>query len=156
MIFALGHFCFVPMSELFGTGENFILDMLPLLVIMVAGLAYLVLHEFTHGAVMKLFGATKLRFGYTGLYAYAGSETDYFGKTAYILVALAPLVVWGVIITAILLVVPRNWFWTAYVLQMINIAGAAGDIYVSVKFSKMPDDILVMDTGVEMKVYSSK
>ena len=70
--------------------------------------------------------------------------------------ALAPLVVWGVIITAILLVVPRNWFWTAYVLQMINIAGAAGDIYVSVKFSKMPDDILVMDTGVEMKVYSSK
>lgn len=38
--------------------------------VMFAGLfLYVVLHELTHAAVMKAYGAKKLRFGFTGLYA---------------------------------------------------------------------------------------
>lgn len=153
---ALGYFCFVPLTEFGGDGENLFLDLLPMLVMLAGVFAYVVLHELTHGAVMKLFGAKKLRFGYTGLYAYAGSEKDYFGKTAYILVALAPLVFWGVVLTVLLIIVPRNWFWTVYFIQMMNISGAVGDLFVTFKFMKMPKDILVMDTGVGMTVYSKQ
>ena len=151
---AIGHFCFVPLTEFGGDGENLFLDLLPMLVMLAGIFAYVVLHELTHGAVMKLFEAKKLRFGFTGLYAYAGSENDYFEKTAYILVALAPLAVWGVALTVLLIIVPRNWFWTVYFIQMMNISGAAGDLFVTFKFSRMPKDIYVMDTGIGMTVYS--
>ena len=42
---------------------------------MLAGLlAYIPLHELVHGLCMKYFGAKKVRYGYTGLYAWAGSS----------------------------------------------------------------------------------
>ena len=153
---AIGHFCFVPLTEFGGSGDNLFLDLLPMLVMLAGIFAYIVLHELTHGAVMKLFEAKKLRFGFTGLYAYAGSENDYFGKSVYIIVALAPLVFWGVVLTVLLIFVPRNWFWTVYFIQMMNISGAVGDLFVTFKFMKMPKDILVMDTGVGMTVYSKQ
>ena len=52
--------------------------------------------------------------------------------------------------------VPTSWFWVVYFLQVCNISGAAGDMFVTVKFAKMPEDILVKDSGVGMVVYSRK
>lgn len=54
------------------------------------------------------------------------------------------------------LFVPQNWFWVVYFIQIFNISGAAGDFYVTAKFSKMPDDILISDSGIGMKVYSAE
>ena len=124
--------------------------------ILLAGLvAYVVLHELTHAAVMKAYGAKKLRFGYTGLYAYAGSEEDFFAKRPYRQIALAPLVVWTVIFCILAFVVPRDWFWVIWFWQIMNVSGAAGDVYVTVKLLRQPQDILVKDTGVSMTVYSA-
>lgn len=67
---------------------------------LVCTVLYMVLHELVHGACMKLFGAKKVRFGFTGMYAFAGSS-EYFKKVAYIVVALAPLVVWGAVFLAL-------------------------------------------------------
>lgn len=52
------------------------------------------------------------------------------------------------------LLVPTGWFWVVYLIQMMNISGAAGDLYVSASFSKLPKDILINDTGVSMTIYS--
>lgn len=58
----------------------------------VAGLlAYIALHELTHGVVMKACGAS-VRYGYKVAYAYAGSDA-YFTRPAYVVIALAPVVV---------------------------------------------------------------
>ena len=57
--------------------------------------AYIALHELTHGVVMKACGAS-VRYGYKVAYAYAGSDA-YFTRSAYIVIALAPVVVWGII-----------------------------------------------------------
>lgn len=127
------------------------------LVVMLAGMfAYLVLHELTHAAAMKACGAGKLRFGFTGLYAYAGSEGDYFDKRAYRVIALAPLCVWLVLLTLLLLAVPREWFWVVWFIQINNIAGSVGDLYVTFRLLPLPGDILVRDTGVNMTVYSGE
>ena len=154
-LFVLGHFAFVPLSAMFdvdalGMGTY----LLHFAVLLLGYFAYIILHELTHAAVMKLFGGTRLRFGFTGLYAYAGSEVDYFDKLSYLCVALAPLTVWGVIFTVLLIFTPAEWFWVVYFWQVGNIAGAAGDVYVTCRFIRAPKDILVMDTGVEMSVYS--
>lgn len=114
---------------------------------------YMLLHELTHGVMMKYYGAKKIKYGFTGLYAYAGCD-HYFNKTSYIVIALAPVVLLGVVLLVINLLVPVSWFWVVYFIQTGNLAGAAGDIYVTCLFARMPKDILVRDSGVSMTVYA--
>jgi len=102
---------------------------------------------------MKICGTKKIKYGFTGMYAYAGSD-DYYGKKAYIFIALAPVVLWGIVIAIINCFVPLDWFWGIYFLQIFNISGAAGDFFVTIKFLRFPKDILVKDKGVSMTVYS--
>ncbi len=146
----------VPASAFFDAGpdDSFWRAVLLKPLVMLAGvILYVLLHELTHGAAMKAFGARRVRFGFTGLYAYAGSEQDWFDRTAYLVTALAPLAVWGVIFTAALLLVPRSWFWVVYLWQVCNVTGAAGDIYVSILTARMPRTVLCRDTGVSMSFF---
>ena len=117
--------------------------------------AYLVLHEWTHGLAMSRYSESRVRYGFTGLYAYAGSS-DYFQKRAYIIIALAPLVLWAVLLLAVLLLVPESWFWVVYWLFIANASGSAGDIYVVWRFRKLSGDILVRDDGVSMTVFAKE
>ena len=118
----------------------------------VCTLVYVILHEFTHGVAMKLMEGKEVKYGFTGLYAYAGSSVDYFPKFRYIFIALAPVVLWGAVF-AVLQALLTEWTWPVYFLQMVNVSGAAGDIYVSARTARMSGTILVMDTGVNMTVY---
>lgn len=68
------------------------------IIFVISFLVYMVLHELTHAVVMKAVGGGKVVFGFTGLYAFVGSKEDYFDKISYRLIALAPLVVWGIIL----------------------------------------------------------
>ena len=52
--------------------------------------------------------------------------------------------------------VPQDWFWVIWFWQIMNVSGAAGDVYVTVKLLRQPQDILVKDTGVAMTVYSAE
>ena len=123
-----------------------------LLVLMVL---YIVLHEVVHGISMKICGTKKIKYGFTGVYAFVGSD-DYYDKKSYIFIALAPIVLWGIVLAVVNFFVPVEWFWVVYFLQIVNISGAAGDLFVTVKFSRLPSDILVQDYGVGMKVYSKQ
>ena len=88
----------------------------------VAGLlAYIALHELTHGAVMKACGAS-VRYGYKVAYAYAGSDA-YFTRPAYVAIALAPVVVWGIVFAVLAACLPREWFPTVWLWQLVNIGG---------------------------------
>lgn len=146
------HF-YVPITTLYdmrdGLGD-YIIRFIALFILM---FAYMVLHELVHGVAMKMCGTKKVKYGINGLYAFAGSA-DYYGKKAYIFIALAPVVLWGIVLAVINAFVPEAWFWVVYLLQVINLSGAAGDLFVTVKFSRFPKDILVRDYGVGMTVYS--
>lgn len=145
----------VPISSLFsmenGMG-NYFLRFGALLVLIVV---YMILHELVHGAAMKLCGTKKVKYGFTGMYAFAGSK-DFYDKKAYIFIALAPVVLWGIVLAAITPLVSAQWFWVVYLIQITNLSGAAGDLFVTVRFSRLPRDILVQDHGVGMKVYSQE
>ena len=142
----------VPISSLFvmdkGLG-NYVIRFIALIVLMIA---YIPLHEITHGLAMKICGTKKVKYGFTGLYAFAGSN-DYYNRKAYIFIALAPIVLWGLVIAIINPFVPLEWFWVVYSLQIINLSGAAGDLFVTIKFLGFPKDILIRDYGVGMTVF---
>ncbi len=146
---------YIPVTNLFSMENGFVAYTVRFLVMMIAFVAYVVLHELVHGITMKLVGTKKVKYGFTGMYAFAGSD-DYYSKIPYLTIALAPVVLWGIVLAAINPFVPREWFWVVYFIQIANISGAAGDFFVTIKFSKMPSDILVRDYGVGMKVYSKE
>ncbi len=143
----------VPISTLYRVRGGLGSYSIRVAVLFVSMFLYIVLHELVHGAAMKLCGTKKVRYGFTGLYAFAASD-DFYGKKAYVFIALAPIVLWGVVFAVINPFVPVEWFWVVYALQIVNLSGAAGDLLVTVKFSRLPKDILVQDYGVGMKVYS--
>lgn len=149
----LGH-VIVPVWTMVDFSQGMGTYMLRCGVLIVGMIVYMVLHELVHGITMKYFGAGKIHYGFTGLYAYAGAD-DYFDKSSYIIIALAPVVFWGVVLAVINLFVSPGWFWVVYGIQIINLSGAAGDLYVTAKFSRMPSDILVKDVGIGMTVYSA-
>ncbi len=142
----------VPVSTLFDMSAGFGPYILRFGVLLVGLVAYVFAHEAVHGVFMKRFSGVKPSYGFTGMYAYAGS-TAYFCKKDYIIIALSPIVIWGIVLAALCCVVPREWFWVAYFIQVMNLSGAAGDLYVTWRFRTLPGDILVNDTGVSMTVF---
>lgn len=153
LIMAIPMHFYIPFSSLFDMSDGLAAYFLKFAVLFAGTVAYIILHELVHAVTMKCFGTKKVKFGFTGLYAFAGSD-DYYPKVSYIIIALAPVVFWGIVIAVINAFVPYEWFWVVYFIQIANISGAAGDLYVTFKFCRMPEDILVHDVGVGMTVYS--
>lgn len=156
LVMAIPACLLVPISTLFSMEQGILAYLLRFGVLIVGSLAYIVLHELTHAAVMRVYGARKVRFGFTGVYAFAGSEQDYFDRYAYVRIALAPIIALGFVLATLNMVLPIEWFWVIYIIQISNVSGAAGDLFVSMRFAKMPHDILIKDTGVSMTVYSKQ
>lgn len=143
---------FVPVTSVFDMSGGIVRYFLRFAALIVLMVLYMVLHELVHGIAMKLCGTKRVKYGFTGLYAFAGSE-DYYDKKSYIFIALAPIVLWGTVLAAVNFFVPTEWFWIVYMIQIMNISGAAGDLFAAVKFSRMPKNILIQDSGVSMRVF---
>lgn len=118
-----------------------------------AYIAYITLHELTHGIVMRLKSGVKPKYGFNGLYAYAGGKA-YFDRPSYILVALAPVIVWGAVFALLGVLLPEKWFWFFHILQIGNVSGAAGDIYCTCFVLKKTSDILILDSGTDMQIFA--
>ena len=155
ILMVIGMNFIIPLSSLFEDHLGAPALIVRMLVMIALLIAYIVLHEVTHGIAMKLCGCKKITYGFSGMYAYA-CASEFFRKTPYLFVALSPVFLWGVVLSVVGLLVPESWFWVFYVIQIANIAGAAGDYYVAFHFFYLPDDILVYDTGTAMTVYSQK
>lgn len=147
----LGHLI-VPISTLYSTAEGIGAMWLRLTILFAGYLLYMVLHELTHGVCMKHYSGVPVKYGFTWSYAYAGSEA-YFDRRSYIVIALAPIVVLGIVLAVINVLVPESWFWVVYFIQIGNLSGAAGDLYVTARFRKHPETVLIQDSGVAMSVY---
>lgn len=143
----------ISIATLFDLSEGFVPYLLRFLCMLLGLTLYIILHELVHAAAMRLSGTQKVNFGFTGLYAFAGSA-DYYDRPHYILIALAPIVVWGVVLGLLCALVPPAWFWVVYIIQVTNISGAAGDLYITYRMPKLPPDLLVQDSGVRMTVYA--
>lgn len=137
---------------------NFTIDkkfLLLFILTMILFIIYIIAHETTHGYFIKKFSGIKPHYGFAGLCAYAGSNA-YFSKKHYIIIALSPIVILGIILAIINLIVPQHYFWLVYLIQMGNISGSVGDFYATYLMCKMPSDTLTQDTGVSIVMYSKQ
>lgn len=140
---------FIPIKSAYtGASEG----LLKLGVIVSGMIAYILLHELVHGLLFWAFSGRKPFYGFSGLYAYAGSDAFYC-RGQYIVIGLAPVVIWGVALAAANYFAPYDWFWVVFIIQVINISGAAGDIYVACRLLSVRGEVLVKDSGTAMELY---
>ena len=128
----------------------------PLWLVLAAMLAaYIPLHELTHGAFMFALSGVKPKYGLRLPYAWAGSDV-YFDKVSHAVIALAPVVIWGVILQTLCAALPEGWWWLIWAVQISNISGSTGDIYCVIHLARMPRDTLIRDTGTRMTIYTMR
>ena len=150
-MFCIGTF-FVPFTfDIFA--DNPLLHLAQLFGMLIAIVLYMLAHELIHGIFIKKYSGKKAKYGFTGLYAFAGSDA-YFNKSQYIVIALAPVVFFGIVFLLLNIFLPANLFWPIYFMQIMNLSGAAGDFYITALACRLPSDILTRDSGVSMKIYS--
>ena len=115
-------------------------------------IAYIPLHELTHGAFMLALSHVKPKYGIRLTYAYAGS-TVWFDRKSHIIIALAPVIIWGIALQALMAALPEHpWFWMLWAVQISNLSGSAGDIYCVVYLLGLKGDLLIQDTGTRMHI----
>ena len=112
---------------------------------------YIPLHELTHGVVMFALSGVKPAYGLKLPYAYAGS-TVWFDRKSHVITALAPVAVWGVALQVAIALLPGEWFWPIWIVQISNLSGSAGDLYTAWALIRMEGDLLIQDTGVHMRI----
>lgn len=121
----------------------------------VGSVVYIFLHEATHAAFFKIFDTKcRLRFGFKAAMAYCASD-GYYKKAPYLAVALSPVVIWTLLLLIPCLLVPLTYFWGVFFIQIFNVSGAAGDLYVTVKILTAPKKALILDNGTDMEIYAT-
>jgi Putative zincin peptidase len=116
----------------------------------------IVLHELVHGLAMRRFGA-RPQFGvlWKQLMFYATAPRYGFRRSAYILVALAPLV--GLSCLAILgmfLLQGTNWVALLILCAAMNGSGAVGDILMVALVLRYPRTAYIVDERDGFRVFT--
>lgn len=114
---------------------------------------YIVAHEALHGITIKILSGFKVNYGIKGFYAYAGNSQAFFNKKTFITIALAPLVVIGSMLIFLSIIDPENIF-IYLLLHIINVTSSIGDLYCSYITFKMPNTVLINDSGTQMTFYN--
>ena len=147
---------FIPLLIMGGIIEFNLETTFPLffIVLLISLILYIPLHEIVHGIVLKKYTDEKLSFGWKLVYAYCGSKEAVVDRKEYYAVALAPLLVFSVVFISLMVLNPSlSLVW--YVMEIMNVSGSVGDIYVSIKLRKEKSrDILITDSGTYMSFWS--
>ncbi|MDE6691242.1 MAG: DUF3267 domain-containing protein, partial [Clostridia bacterium] len=127
------------------------------LVFCVSMIAYLVVHELTHGAAYKLLTKQKLRFGLTLTVAYCGLKEGYVNKKTSLIATLAPFVLHSIWMIIAFCLLPDNvWALVVIMLFALHFGGCIGDLWVTgiLLFKYAGKAVLVSDDGPCQRFYT--
>lgn len=135
--------------------------LIDVLIIFVAIMAYMVLHELVHGAAYKALTREKLTFGISWSCAFCGVPNILVYRKATLIAVSAPLVVFTLLLgglgAALYFVSPYAFLINSIVFGM-HLGGCSGDIYLIylLLFRFKDKETLIKDTGPEQFIYVSK
>ena len=123
-------------------------------VLFVGMIAYIILHELTHGLVYKVMTKQKLTFGLTLSCAFCGVPNIYVTRKTALLAILAPFVVFSIIFIPLIILLPANMINLALVIIFgIHFSGCVGDLYGTIVLITLKGKILMNDTGPKQTFY---
>ncbi|MDZ4089750.1 MAG: DUF3267 domain-containing protein [Arthrobacter sp.] len=121
-------------------------------VTLAACLVYMAVHEATHGVALHLLTKVKPSYAVRFPFLTTGNHA-YLTRRSGIIVALAPTVIWGIVLVVALLTLPPDYLLSAYILLTLNFAGSAGDFVEVYVVSRQQQDALVKDDGNQIHVF---
>ncbi len=130
-----------------------------LMVFGIGMIAYIVLHELTHGAAYKILTKEKLTFGFKWSCAFCGVPDVFVYRRASMIALAAPLVIFTLVLAplaAALFFVSEAVYFAVAVLLAYHLGGCVGDGYMLILFLfKFKNEAtLIRDTGPEQFVYA--
>lgn len=121
--------------------------------LIVAVVLLMTIHELIHGFFFWVFTRNKPVFAIRLFYAYAGAPDWYIPTRQFMIVALGPLVIIGVVGMLLMLLVPESWVLMIAILVALNTGGSIGDFLVFTRLLKLSPTSLANDTGDVMSFY---
>ncbi len=149
----------ISISDLFGPNRTIKINILALLAFLASMVAYMVLHELTHGLFYKIFTHEKLTYGFTLTVAYCGCPKLYVKKWPMFITTLAPFVVFSIAFIIPLFFIKDNAIYVIMsILLGVHIGGCIGDLYCAVLmlFKYHKKNLLINDTGPKQTFYVKK
>lgn len=142
-VFGFGRLMSVLRSE---TTLEFTVGPAGIAVVAVLSVGTIVVHELVHGLVYRLL-SYRVQYGLAlnmGA-AYAAAFGQFQTRGDNIIVALAPLAVFTVVLTPLLAVESLSVALAAFLVLVVNTSGAIGDLYISWRLFRMPEETLMYD-----------
>ena len=128
-----------------GASVEFTIGLAGIGVVALLSVATIVVHELVHGLAYRLLGY-RVQYGLAlnmGA-AYAAAFGQFQSRRDNLVVALAPLVVFTVVLTP-LLAGPLPVALAAFLVFVVNTSGAIGDLYLAWRLLRMPEGALLYD-----------
>lgn len=143
---------FVPITKLYDVGGvgRFILRA-ALIIVMAA--AYYCVHELVHSLVLKRMTGGGAKIVFEKYHARCVSDVVFTLK-GYLIYCFAPIIIIGVVLLILNLALPDKFFWQVYIIQIINIAGAAGEFYAAYRLIKEKKELAVLDDGEKITYWT--
>ena len=121
-------------------------------------LAYIVLHELTHGIAYKALTHQKLTYGFTLTVAFCGVPDIYTSRKTALIALAAPFVTFTVILIPLVVwlhSVSMLYYLVAGIIFAIHFGGCVGDLYMMylVLFKYKDPRTLMNDTGPKQTIY---
>ena len=125
---------------------------------LVSMIAYVVLHELTHGAAYKLLTKAKLTYGIRLTCAFCGVPDVYTYRRTALCALVAPLILFSILfggLTVAMAFVDRWLYFLALGLFVVHISGCVGDGYMTLLmlFRYRDPALLMRDTGPAQWIY---
>ena len=123
----------------------------PAWVIVLSVIGFIVIHELIHIIFMSIFSKGKVNVSIKFPTIAVGSDA-YFGKTQYIVIALAPVIILGITSLICLLLLPYKLLFS--LLLILNFATASGDYILSYYAFKQKKNTYFVDIAEKTILYS--
>lgn len=125
-------------------------NIVPILVIILSVIGFIAIHELIHIIFMSIFSKGKINVSVRFPTIAVGSDA-YFNKSQYIVIALAPVVVLGIICLICLLLFSYKFLFA--MLLILNFAAATGDYILTFYALKQKKNTYFVDKAEKTMLY---
>ena len=123
----------------------------PVWVMILSVIGFIVIHELIHIIFMSIFSKGKVNVSVKFPTVAVGSDA-YFNKTQYIVIALSPVIILGMVSLLCMLLLPYNLLFA--MLFTLNFASASGDYILTFYAIKQDKNTYFVDTAEKTILYS--
>ena len=118
-------------------------------------LCYIIIHESVHLIFMKIFSKERLCLSLKFPTISVGSNGK-FSKRQFIIIALAPVVILGVVLALLITFCSESYKFVLSILLILNFAGSGGDYLQVFEMRKYSMDTFFQDNSIETSIYKKK